>query len=100
MADPSLVQALIGGGAALAVWGAQALTYRLTHATRKGAVALLQDAAIGLAWFSPTPRETLIKVCEVKKIPLPPSHYVERVFYRLDRCYRLTHPPHLDDRKS
>ncbi len=85
--DPT-VPALVGAVSALVVWGAQALTIHFKAATRRGAVSFLQDAAIGLSWFSPTPRATLLKACEAKKIPVPPSHYVERIYLRLDKAAR------------
>jgi hypothetical protein len=88
--DPVVLQAIVGGASAAAVWLLRALITHWTQTTHKGAVALLQDAAIGLAWFSPTPRETLLKACESLEVAAPPSHYIEKVFYRLDKCERLT----------
>ena len=90
--DPT-VPALVGAASALIVWGAQTLTHKTREATRRGAVSLMQDAAIALSWFSPTPRATLLKACDQHGIPVPPSHYVERLYYRLDRCSKKLDPP-------
>lgn len=87
--DPMLLPALVGSGSALAVWAAQAATARVRAATRRGGERMLQDAAIALAWFCPEPRKTLARVCAVKEIPMPPSHYCEKVWARLDKAAEL-----------